>query len=215
MGTTKTILLDDPAIIHLTKKDKRLAKIISIIGPITYETNKDPFVHMVHEIIEQMLSIKAGNAIFNRLSALCDEQITPERIQDLSLEELKSCGMSNSKAEYIMQLSLSVINGSLNFNDLESLTDEDVIQALTQLRGIGNWTAKMYLIFVLDRQDVLPFEDGAFMQTYRWLYKTNITNKQAVINKCKKWKPYSSIAARYFYHALDIGLTKEAFHLFK
>lgn len=73
----------------------------------------------------------------------------------------------------------------------------------------------MYLIFVLDRQDILPYEDGAFLQSYRWLYKTIDCSPASIKSKCKKWSPYSSIAARYLYHALDLGLTKSEFHLFK
>lgn len=73
----------------------------------------------------------------------------------------------------------------------------------------------MYLIFVLDRPDVLPTTDVAFLQVYKWLYKTNDCSKQSVIKKCKKWTPYSSTAARYFYRILDSGYTKEKFHLFK
>ena len=90
-----------------------------------------------------------------------------------------------------------------------------MIRILTSVHGIGTWTAKMYLMFVLNRQDVLPFEDVAFLQGYGWAYKTDDFSPAAVQKKCKKWKPYSSIAARYMYKALDRGLTKEEFHLFK
>ena len=75
--------------------------------------------------------------------------------------------------------------------------------------------AKMYLIFTLNRMDVLPYEDVAFLQTYAWLYNKKYLQPAAIIKRCKKWKPYSSIAARYFYYALDMGLTKKEFHLFK
>lgn len=95
------------------------------------------------------------------------------------------------------------------------MPDDEVINSLTQLHGIGHWTAKMFLIFVLDRPDVLPAEDGAFLQTYRWVYKTDDCNKDSVCKRCQKWKPYSSIASRFFYRALDAGMTKEEFHLFK
>lgn len=83
------------------------------------------------------------------------------------------------------------------------------------MRSIGLWTAKMYLIFVLNRQNVLPVEDVAFLQSYKWMYKTDDISKNSVMKKCKKWSPYSSIAARYLYRALDIGLTKSEFHLYK
>lgn len=109
----------------------------------------------------------------------------------------------------------AVIAGKLNFDDLAEMSDSEVIRKLTSYRGIGNWTAKMYLIFVLGRQDVLPFEDGAFLQSYRWLYKTEDCTAVAVKKRCQKWKPYSSIAARYLYRVLDLGMTKEEFHLYK
>ena len=80
---------------------------------------------------------------------------------------------------------------------------------LMSIKGIGSWSAKMYLIFVLDRQDVLPYEDVAFLQSYGWLYKTSDYSKIAVEKKCNRWKPYSSIAARYMYRALDMGMTKQ------
>ena len=98
---------------------------------------------------------------------------------------------------------------------MKNLSDQEIITQLTRFHGIGNWTAKMFLLFVLDRPDILPVEDGAFLQTYRWMYKTSDCSEKSVNKKCKKWKPYSSIASRYFYKALHMGLTKEEFHLFK
>ena len=95
------------------------------------------------------------------------------------------------------------------------MDDKQAIKELTKISGVGNWTAKMFLIFVLNRSDILPYEDVAFLQGYGWLYKTNDFSKASVEKKCKKWKPYSSIAARYMYKALDGGHTKEEFHLFK
>lgn len=90
-----------------------------------------------------------------------------------------------------------------------------MIYELTRIRGIGTWTAKMYLLFVLQRSDVLPVEDVAFLQGYKRLYRTDDVSKESIIKKCKKWKPYSSIAARYLYRAVDTGLIKSQFHLYK
>lgn len=216
MSEIITLDRNAPSIQHLCSKCKRMEKIISMIGPITYSPHEDnEFDFMVHEIIEQMLSIKAGQKIYNRLKELCEGEITPDSVINLSEEDIRSTGTSKAKAIYIKGFAEAVQSGNLVLKELRSLPDEEVKKRLTALRGIGDWTAKMYLIFVLDRPDVLPYEDGAFLQAYRWAYKTEDLSAASIKKKCKKWKPYSSIAARYLYRALDAGLTKEEFHLFK
>lgn len=205
-----------PEIQYLCKKDKRLANVIEMVGPISYQPHIDqPYSFLIHEIIEQMLSVKAGAKIFDRLNNICRGTITPESIAALTVEQLRSIGTSNAKAMYIKGITTAVMTGQLDFAKLEELDDDTVIKQLTRFRGIGNWTAKMYLIFVLNRPDVLPYEDVAFLQGYAWVYKTSDFSPASVMAKCKKWKPYSSIAARYMYRALDAGLTKTEFHLFK
>ena len=207
---------DCKQILHLCKRDKRLAKVIKMVGPITYSvSNKDPYVFLLHEIIEQMLSIKAGTKIFGRLEDLCEGAITPDKVNKLTDEQIKCIGTSNSKVLSIRNLTNKIISGELNLYELNKSSDEIITKSLLSLRGIGNWTVKMYLLFILDRQDILPYEDAAFLQSYCWMYKTNDKAKESIIKKCQKWKPYSSIAARYLYRALDMGLTKEEFHLFK
>lgn len=199
----------------LCSKDKRLAKVIKIIGPISYETHTDSYVFLIHEIIEQMLSIKSGQVIFQRFVDLCDGNITAEAVNSLTDEQIRSIGTANAKVGYIRSLTEQVVAGNIDFKELECLPDEQVMKRLQTIHGIGKWTAKMYMIFVLNRQDILPVEDVAFLQGYRWLYKTDDTSPKAVEKKCRKWKPYSSIAARYLYKAVDKGLTKSTFHLYK
>lgn len=207
---------DTPSVQYLCKKCKRLAKVIEMVGPIQYTTHdEDAYSFLVHEIIEQMLSVKAGQKIYNRLEELCEGEVSPDRICALTDEQIRGIGTSNAKVEYIRNITNAITDGMLDLETLKQLPDEKVITALTKIRGIGNWTAKMYLIFVLDRQDVLPIEDGAFLQVYRWMYKTQDCSERAVTAKCKKWKPYSSVASRFCYKALDAGMTKEEFHLFK
>lgn len=217
MGELVALNLDSLEIKYLCNKDKRLAKVISMVGPIEYlnREGENGYAFLVHEIVEQMLSIKAGRKIYERLESLCDGNITPESIAALSVEEIRSTGTSLAKAEYISIVTNEIISGRLVLEDLKVLSDKDVIKKLTAIRGIGNWTAKMYLIFVLGRQDVLPYEDSAFLQSYRWMYKTQDCSPKAVMKRCAKWKPYTSIASRYLYQALDLGLTKDTFHLFK
>lgn len=215
MANTITLTSDSESIRYLCKKDKRLARVISSIGPISYQPYEDGYAFLVHEIIEQMLSIKAGVKIYVRLENLCAGSITVSAINSLSDEQIRSIGTSAAKVSYIRSLTQAIDSGTLNFAELPKRNDEEIIKALTSIKGIGNWTAKMYLIFVLDRQDVLPTEDVAFLQAYEWLYKTTDHSTTSVTNKCKKWKPYSSVAARYLYRALDSGLTNTEFHLYK
>lgn len=216
MSKTIELSLTTSSVQYLHAKDKRLAKVISMVGPIaytSYEGNEFPF--LVHEIIEQMLSVKAGKIIYSRLLDLCNGNMTPTTVYELPEYKIRNIGTSKSKAFYIKNMASAIIDGVISFNDLKHLDDSSVITKLISLKGIGMWTAKMYLIFVLDRPNILPYEDVAFLQAYRWMYKTDDDSPNTVKKKCRKWMPFSSIAARYLYRALDLGLTKNAFHLFK
>lgn len=202
--------MDSPPIKYLCERDKKLKILIETIGPITYQLDDDdPYCFLIHEIIEQMLSKKAGQKIYERFVDLCDGKITPEKVATLSFEEIKSIGTANSKVNYIQSVTSSLLNNEIDLDSFPYKSDEEVYKELTKLKGIGSWTAKMYLIFVLDRQDILPTEDVAFLQSYKWLYNAKKLNKTTIERNCKKWKPYSSIVARYLYKALDGGLTKQ------
>lgn len=216
MPEVVTLDLNTPSVQYLCMKDKRLAKVVNMVGPISYAPHeKDTYSFLIHEIIEQMLSVKAGQIIYARLENLCNGNITPERINSLSDDEIRGIGTSSSKVRCIRSVTEAILCGNLNLDKMHSLSDEEVIHSLTKLHGIGKWTAKMFLLFVLERPDVLPVEDGAFLKAYRWVYKTNNCSEDAVYKKCHKWKPFSSIASRFFYRALDAGMTKAEFHLFK
>lgn len=204
-----------PAVLYLCGKDKRLAKLIDMVGDIEYRVQPDCFSRLVYSIINQMLSNKVAHIIGSRVVDLCGGSITPENILKLDREQLRSTGLSYTKADNILDIAKATKGGNLNISSFPYMSDKEVMIELTHLCGIGSWSAKMFLIFTLNRMDVLPYEDVAFLQTYAWLYKTNDLRPIAVIHRCKKWKPYTSIAARYFYCARDMGLTKKEFHLFK
>lgn len=206
---------NSPAIKYLSKKDKHLAKVIKMIGPIDYQLNDDGFAFLTSHIIGQMLSNKVADILTARLENICQGKITIPKIEDLTDEQLHDIGMSKSKVSYIRNLTAAVKNGQINFKAYQSMSDTDIIKSLTAVKGIGNWSAKMYLIFSLDRPDILPFEDIAFLQGFGWTYKTADYSKKHVQKKCQKWHPFASVAARYMYRALDNGLTKEPFHLYK
>lgn len=215
MSERQILNAQHPAVQYLCKKDKRLAKLIGMVGEIEYHTQPDCFARLVRSVINQMLSNKAAYVIGGRVADLCGGAITPENLLKLDREQLRGSGLSYSKADNILGIAKAASDGSLDFSAFPHMTDEEVLKELTRLRGIGTWSAKMYLIFTLNRKDVLPYEDVAFLQTYAWLYKTDDLKPTSIMKRCKKWRPYSSIAARYFYYALDMGLTKKEFHLMK
>jgi DNA-3-methyladenine glycosylase II len=185
-----TLTESTPSVQYLCRKDKHLAKVIHMVGSISYKPHlDDPFPFLIYEIVEQMLSVKAGAKIYGRLEALCHGHITPTSIDILSIDELRKIGTSSAKAKYIKSTATAVLNGTLDFTYFSTMTDNAILKNLTQLPGIGMWTAKMYLIFVLDRQNILPYEDVAFLQSYRWLYKTKDISKASVEKKCKNGNP--------------------------
>lgn len=209
MGQWQTITQEHPAVQYLMKRDKRLAKVIAMIGDIKYEEQADCFARLVRSIVNQMISNKVARILRDRLATLCGGRITSEAILRLTRDQLRGIGLSYSKADYILGAAQAVAAGKICFEKFPQMTDEEVIRKLTSLKGIGVWTAKMYLIFTLNRPNVLPYEDSAFLQSYSWLYKTKELAPKEIMKRCKKWKPYSSFAARYLYYALDIGLTKK------
>lgn len=190
---------------YLYSKDKRLAKVIDLVGTITYTPYNDSFTFLIDTILGQMLSNKVADILSERLRKLCDGRVSVKKISKLSINKIKSIGTSTKKAKYIKNL----CNVNINFSKFKNQDDQEIINTLTSIKGIGTWSAKMYLIFVLNRQDILPYEDMAFLQSYKWCYKTKDISKESVIKKCKKWSPYSSIAARYLYKALDWGYVKK------
>lgn len=206
---------ETPEIEYLRSKDKRLAKVFEMVGPVSYQPPENRYEFIVSNIIGQMLSNKVAAVLSGRMRVLCNGNISPEVVAGIEHEALKDIGLSNAKVKYIKGFTGAVDSGALKLEALDDLEDDMVIKQLTQIHGIGQWTAKMFLIFALERPDVLPFEDGAFLQSYAWLYRTKKLTKADIEKRCKRWKPYSSYAARYLYRVLDMGFTKEKFTMEK
>jgi len=198
----------DPEIQYLCEVDESLAGVISSIGDLRYKLHKDYFAFLVTTIVGQQLSIVAAKSINDRLSDLCNGNINQKAISALSDNDLRSAGIGSKKIRYIRALNDAIVNKKIDFEQMSGMSDDAVIAELTCVNGIGIWTAKMFLIFALDRRNVLPYEDIAFLQAYKWLYVTVNTEPDVVKEKCKKWIPYSSVASRYLYKALDSGMTK-------
>ena len=142
---------------HLKKVDERLAKVIDHIGYLdlkSYNFQFDSFQFLVSEIVGQMISSKVRKIIFNRLLDLCDNNLTPQNISKLSIQDLRGIGLSQSKSKFIINLANLTITKQIDFSVLNHLSDDEVMKELKTIEGIGNWTAKMYLLFFLQRNDV-------------------------------------------------------------
>lgn len=172
------------------------------VGSLSHTDLKDDFLFFIEQVIGQMLSIQVADVMTRRLADLCRGEITAGTICSLSVDELKKIGISLRKAECIRQIAFMVETGSLDFGKLKELSDTEIIKSLTAIKGIGNWTAKMYL-YKINRPDVLPYEDATFLAAYKWLYRTRNVKPEAVKRRCRKWSPYSSVAAMYLYTAFD------------
>lgn len=207
--TAITYTTDSPEIKALCDSDARLALIIHRYGDLTYSLHTDTFTFFAETIIGQMLSSKAANAIASRLYELCGGNLNAYAVLKLEMPSLREIGLSGHKAEYILKMAALMAENPDYFDNLKSATDSEIIRRLTALRGIGSWSAKMYLIFVLNRLDVLPYEDGAFLQVYKWLYATEDIKPASIKQRCAPWTPFASLAARYLYRALDEGLMQD------
>ncbi|HEY5562470.1 MAG TPA: DNA-3-methyladenine glycosylase [Clostridiaceae bacterium] len=187
---------------YLKNKDKKLAAAIDMIGIIEREINKDPFVALISSVVSQQISKKAAETVWGRLVNIL-QVITPESINKVELSSIQSCGMSVRKAEYIKNVGKAAILGMVDFASLNQLTDEEIIKKLSELKGVGVWTAEMLLIFSLERPDVISYNDLAIRRGMMNLYGLKeITKKRFAIYK-KRYSPYGSIASLYLW-ALSI-----------
>ena len=209
MENARIIDLDSPEVRYLCERDKRLARAIRLVGPITYWIYDDEYKFLVRSIISQMISGRAAEKIMGRLETACDSHVTPDAIDALSDDDLRNVGLSRPKIAYLRGLNEALESKDLEFDELRRLSDEDVVKRLTALNGVGQWTATIYLVFMLGRPDVAAPYDRCFQAAFRWLYETDDASVRAVKQRAKMWSPYASIVTRYFYQFLDLGLTKQ------
>ncbi len=183
----------------LKQCDKRLAALIERIGEIKRPLTPDLFTALVKNIIEQQISISAAITVNQRLLNLCEGTYTPERIIKLSEQEIQQCGMTMRKANYIIGIADAVISEKLNLNKIPDLTDKEVIDTLTQLKGIGIWTAEMLLISSLNRPDILSWGDLAIQRGIMRLYRHKTLDKARFERYRKRYSPYGSTASLYLW----------------
>lgn len=200
--------IDSPECRHLALADPLLGRAMRLVGDFEYSAHPNTEDFFFSTIIGQMMSNTVAGVIESRVSAMCGGKMTADTIIGLGMDRIRSAGVSMQKAEYMTLFAQKIKSEPEFLDNLKSKSNYEVLKELTALRGIGNWTAKMYLLFVLNRTDILPYEDGAFLQAYRWLYQTQDTKPTSIKEQCGVWKPYESIGSRFMYRLLDYGYTK-------
>lgn len=197
----------DNIIEYLKKNDAIMKEIINLVGNYSIHIRQDPYLALVESIIYQQLTGKAANSIYQRFVNYYNILQTPEKILSTSDETMKSFGLSNKKIEYIKLLSKEITMKNLNLGSLSTLDDEEIINQLIKMKGIGRWTADMFLIFCLGRKDVFPVHDlGIKKAIQKWYLKSNIefpATKEKMLEISQLWKPYRSIATWYLWKSLS------------
>ena len=187
----------------LRKNDPILSKIILATSSNQYLTiNKKPFETLANAIIGQQISVMAAASILKKLNNKIPS-ISAKNINKLHHMTLKSCGLSRQKILYLRILSNMCICKPSLFTDLKHLSNNDIIAELTKLKGIGEWTAQMYLIFQLNRQDVVPMLDIGFINSFKKIYKINDIKSKKSEQILQSWKPYSTVAVWYIWRVID------------
>ena len=217
------------AVLHLKKSDPLMRAIIERVGPCRMEFGEPTFHSLAEAIVYQQLNGKAAATIFKRFTALTGDPVTPEGILKLSPEQLRAVGLSKQKSSYLFDMAERAHRGELDFSKLPEMTDEEVIEHLTQVKGVGVWTAHMFLMFTLQRANVLPTGDFGIRMAMHKHYldrpakrkngaaktKNNKTIAKAPKVKitlptpeqmekiARRWEPYRSIACWYLWRSLD------------
>jgi DNA-3-methyladenine glycosylase II len=182
--------------------------IIERVGPYRPRTVRDPLTALVASIVHQQVSMKAGAAIFRRVRGLCPRRrLSARALASISPVELRGAGLSRQKAVYVRGIARSFHAGELTSRRLRRMSDEDVIEATTRLKGVGRWTAEMLLLFCLERADVWPVDDfGLRKGLQRFLGLDEMPPRDIVRETGETWRPYRSYACWYLWRSLDGGV---------
>jgi len=193
------------AINHLKKSDPVMRDIIERVGACRMEFGEPTFDSLAEAIVYQQLNGKAAVTIFKRFTDAAGTPVTPKGILKLSEQQLRAVGLSKQKSSYLRDLATKTESGLLNFNKLQTMEEIDVIEHLTQVKGIGVWTAHMFLMFTLRRPDVLPTGDYGIQVAIKKHYRKRKLPKPKDMEKiAKAWSPYRSVACWYLWRSLDI-----------
>lgn len=194
------------AIAYLRQRDPVLATVIDRVGPCALQLDRDIFKSLVRAIISQQISTSAARSIYKKLITLVDgENNLLDGLARFSAEELRAAGVSPQKARYLHDLAEKVSTGAVKLDHIAALTNAEIIAELTQVKGVGVWTAQMLLIFSLGRLDVFPGDDLGIRTAIKRLYrKRSLPTKPVHLRKFEKlWQPYASVASWYCWRSLE------------
>jgi DNA-3-methyladenine glycosylase II len=192
------------AIEHLRRSDPVLAGIIERVGDYAIQFRDPSFETLVRSIVYQQLSGRVASVIFGRLKAAAGDRLTPESVLKLRPSRMRTLGLSTQKTVYIRDLARHTRDGLVRFEDLASAADAEVIAHLTQVKGIGVWTAQMFLMFALRRPDVLPTGDLGIRNAMRKAYGLESLPAPAQMEELgARWRPYCSVASWYLWRSLE------------
>ena len=196
----------DAALEHLHRVDSIMSDLIQKAGPFTLKLDRNRFGLLVRSILSQQISTKAARAIRLRLvQLLLPDKLSPEAVAGVTDEQLRSVGLSAQKVSYLRDLSTRVLDNRLRLDRIGRRSDEDAIEHLIQVRGIGRWTAQMFLIFSLGRLDIFPHDDLIVRSSIRELYGLqDLPDKRTSHEIAEPWSPYRSVAAWYCWRLIDV-----------
>jgi DNA-3-methyladenine glycosylase II len=194
--------------IEQLSKDKKLKKIIAIHGTLKIQKRKNVYLHLIGSIVSQQLSTKVAKIIFDRFLALFDSKTpTAAEIVAKPFDTMRAVGLSNSKTQYIINVAQFFIDQKLTDAQLHKLSNEEAIKLLTQIKGVGQWTVEMLLMFTIGREDVFAVDDLGIQQAMEMLYGIDKTNKkemkEEMLHISKKWMPYRTYACMYLWRYKD------------
>jgi DNA-3-methyladenine glycosylase II len=193
---------------HLLKRDPKLAELIKQVGPCRFGEHRpqSPFVALAYSIASQQLSVKAADTIFNRFCALFPGGVPdPAHLVTLDADVVRAVGFSRPKVGFLKDLAAHVVDNRLPLDGLHDMADEDVLRTLTAVKGIGRWTAEVFLMFRLGRMDVFPADDLGLVKAVQRVYRLRKRpSRDRLMKIAEPWRPYRSIAAWYLWRSLSM-----------
>jgi DNA-3-methyladenine glycosylase II len=190
---------------HVRKRDPKLKPILDARGVIVFKPEGEPFESLVESILSQQLAGSAASAIIKKVRGLFpDGELEAKRVHRIDARKLRAAGVSPQKLTYLKDLAARVVEGRLDLDALSTMPDEEIIDVLDEVKGIGPWTVQMYLIFTLGRPNILPVDDYGIRTSVQRVYGLDELPKRAAIEKlAEKWHPYCTVASLYLWHAKE------------